>query len=105
MAVISVPHNEPMIVARWAFRALLERLATEVEAEADDYAVREAIALDGLHFELLDNDQAVRLAIRLAKVADELRLELLRTPSDDDRDRQFAEVLAVLEMHLHDIYE
>jgi hypothetical protein len=105
MAVISMPYNEPMVLAGWAFRTLLERLATEVEAEADDYAVREAMAVHGLHFELLDGDQAVRLAVRLAKVADELRLELSRTPSDDDRDRQFAEFLAVLEMQLHDIYE
>jgi hypothetical protein len=105
MAVIAIPHNEPTILARWAFRALLRRLATEVDGEADHYAVREAIAVDGLHFDLLDGDQAARLAERLAKVADELRLELLRTPSDDDRDRQFAEILAVLEMQLHDIYE
>jgi hypothetical protein len=105
MAVIVVPHNEPKIVARWAFRTLLERLASELEDEGDRYAVRQAIALDGLHFARLDGDRAVRLAVRLAKVADELRLELSRTPSDDDRDRQFAEFLAVLEMQLHDIYE
>jgi hypothetical protein len=105
MAVIVVPHYEPMKLARWAYRGLLGRLADATEDEADNYTVRQAIYLDGLHFDLLDRDQAVRLAERLARIADELRLELLRTPSDDPRDLQFAEALAELEMRLHDIYE
>jgi hypothetical protein len=105
MAVIAVPNYEPVVVARWAFRQLLERLAAEVDVEGDAYAVEQAMALDGLHFELLDADQANRLARRLAKVADELRLELLRAPGDDQRDREFTEVLADLEMRLHDVYE
>jgi hypothetical protein len=106
MAVIVVPHYEPIKLSRWAYRGLLERLAAATEDEADDHTVRQAIALDGLNFDLLDDrDQAARLAERLAKVADELRLELLRTPSGDDRDLEFAEVLAQLEMQLHDVYE
>jgi hypothetical protein len=106
MAVIVVPHYEPIKLARWADRGLLERLAAATDNEADNYIVRQAIALDGLHFDLLDGrDQAIRLAERLARVADELRPELLRTPSDDPRDRGFAEVLAELEMRLHDLCE
>ena len=106
MAVIVVPHYEPIKLARWAYRGLLERLADATDDEADNYIVRQAIALDGLNFDLLDSrDQAARLAERLARIADELRLELLRTPSDDPRDLQFAEALAELEMRLHDIYE
>jgi hypothetical protein len=105
MAVIVVPHYEPTKLARWAYRSLLERLAAVTDDAADNYTVRQAIALDGLNFDLLDRDQAVRLAQRLARIADELRLELLRTPSDDPRDLGFAEVLAELEMRLHDVYE
>jgi hypothetical protein len=106
MAVIVVPHYEPIKLSRWAYRGLLERLAAEVEDEGDDYIVRQAMALDGLNFDLLDDhDQAVRLAERLAKVADELRLELLRTPNGDDRDLEFAELLGELEMRLHDLFE
>ncbi|HTF59261.1 MAG TPA: hypothetical protein VK713_05040 [Actinomycetes bacterium] len=105
MAVIVIPNNEPTTLSRWAYRTLLERLAAATDDEADNYAVRQAIALDGLHFDLLDRDQAVRLAERLARIADELRLELLRTPSGDDRDLEFAEVLATIEMRLHDLYE
>jgi hypothetical protein len=105
MAVIVVPHYEPIKLARWAYRGLLERLAAATEDEGDNYTVRQAIALDGLNFDLLDRDQAVRLAGRLARIADELRLELLRTPSDDPRDLGFAEALAQLEMRLHDLYE
>jgi hypothetical protein len=80
VAVIAVPYYEPVILARWAFRAPLERLAAEAD-ERDRYAVREALAVDGLHFDLLDTDQAARLAQRLAKVADDLRFDLQRTPS------------------------
>jgi hypothetical protein len=105
VAVIVVPHYEPTKLSRWAYRSLLERLADATNDEADNYTVRQAIALDGLHFDLLDREQAVRLAERLATIADELRLELLRTPSGDDRDLEFAEILARLEMQLHDLYE
>lgn len=78
MAVIAVPY-EPVILARWAFRAPLERLAAEAD-ERDRYAVREALAVDGLHFDLLDTDQATRLAQRLAKVADDLRASTCSLP-------------------------
>lgn len=105
MAVIALPNYEPTILSRWAYRSLLERLADDTENEDDANAVRQAIALDGLHLDLLDRDQAVRLAERLARVADELRLELLRTPSDDPRDLEFAEALGELEMRLHDLFE
>jgi hypothetical protein len=105
MAVIVVPHYEPIKLARWAYRSLLERLAAATNDKADNHTIRQAIALDGLNFDLLDRDQAVRLAKRLARVADELRLELLRMPTGDPRDLGFAEVLAQLEMQLHDLYE
>jgi hypothetical protein len=106
MAVIVVPHYEPIKLARWAYRGLLERLADATDDEGDYYIVRQAIALDGLNFDLLDDhNQAARLAERLARVADELRLELLHTPSDDPRDLGFAEALAQLEMRLHDLYD
>ncbi len=105
MAVIALPNYEPTILSRWAYRALLGRLADDTENEDDANTVRQAIALDGLHLDLLDRDQAVRLAGRLARVADELRLELLRTPSDDPRDLEFAEALGELEMWLHDLFE
>ena len=105
MAVIVVPYYEPLKLARWAYRSLLERLAAATDDAGDHYVVRQAIALDGLNLDLLDRVLAVRLAERLARVADELRLELLRTPSDDPRDLGFAEALAELEMRLHDLYE
>jgi hypothetical protein len=106
MAVIVVPHYEPIKLARWAYRGLLERLADATDDEADNYIVHQAIALDGLHLDLLDSrGQVARLAERLARIADELRLELLRTPSDDPRDLGFVQALAQLEMRLHDLYE
>jgi hypothetical protein len=54
---------------------------------------------------LADPGHVAPLAERLARIADELRLELLRASSNDPRDLGLAEVLAQLEMRLHDLYE
>jgi hypothetical protein len=105
MAVISLPYSEPRILARWAFRSLLERLLSQLDNDADAATVRRSLALDGLHFELLPQDQSARLARELGRVADDLRLELLRHSKRDARDEEFAEYLSVLEMSLHDLYE
>ncbi|MGH8990642.1 MAG: hypothetical protein ACRDZ7_03850 [Acidimicrobiia bacterium] len=105
MAVISLPNTEPRIIARWAFRSLLDRLLPELDNDADRATVRGALALDGLHFELLPEDQSSRLARELGRVADDLRLELVRGSRVDPRDEEFAEYLAILEMSLHDLYE
>jgi hypothetical protein len=37
--------------------------------------------------------------------ADQLRVEHLAADEGDPRDAEFADALAVLEMHLHDVYE
>jgi hypothetical protein len=104
MAVISVPHNSPWVVARWAFRMLLERAARRLENEGDKDALQQAVALDGWHFDLLEADQRKRLAWAIAAAADELRLDL-QTASADPRDLELVEMLANLEMLLHDLYE
>lgn len=83
----------------------MERAATELESAADVYLIHQSIALDGLSFGLLDDDQARRVARVLARVSDELRVDLINAPSDDPRDAEFAEYLSVLEMLLHDVFE
>ncbi len=105
MAVVSVPHNDPWIVARWAFRRLLERAASGLSQEEDKYQLEQAIALDGLHFDLLEGSQAQRLAQAMGVAADELREELQQMEHGDARDAEFAEALAVLEMRLHDVHQ
>jgi hypothetical protein len=105
MAVVAIPHNPPWVVARWAFREVLERLEVSLELEQDKYLVRQAIALDGLIFDLLEEETASRLARRLAIVADELRSDVLERGSEDPRDPEFAEYLSELGMRLHDIFE
>ena len=71
----------------------------------DVEALIRAEALDGLHFDLLEPDQRVRLAKTVARAADGLRLSLSSSDSDDPRDAEFAEYLSVLEMRLHDLFE
>jgi hypothetical protein len=103
--MISLPNADPRIIARWAFRSLLERLLPVLDNDADAATVRGALALDGLHFELLPQSQSTRLARELGRVADDLRLELVRGPKHEPRDQEFAEYLAILEMSLHDLHE
>lgn len=104
MAVVTIPFNDPWVVARWAFRMLAERTAVRV-SEHDKATLDQAIALDGLHFDLLEPDQARRLALAMQLASDELRFELLTVDQPDPRDGEFAEALAVLEMRLHDVRE
>jgi hypothetical protein len=105
MAVITVPRSEPWVVARWAFRTLLERVRAEVPGEADQYAIDQAIALDGLHLDLKPSDQAVRLANALTAVTGELRTELAQRPGDDERDQELVAYLAKLEADVRRAYE
>jgi hypothetical protein len=66
MAVITVARSEPWVVARWAFRPLLERMRAELPGEADRYAVDQ-----GLHLHLEPSDQEIRLADALRVAAGE----------------------------------
>ncbi len=83
----------------------MDRANSELDEPEDVYAIRQAVALDGLSFSLLDGDQAKRIAQVLARAADKPRWDLEAADNKDQRDAEFAEYLAVLEMRLHDVYE
>lgn len=102
MAVVSIPGNEPWIVARWAFRQLLESSADELAAAADRQELEQAVALDGLLYDLLPADQAGRIAVAMTSAAESLRSDLLQHESSDPRDAEFAEMLLDLIAHLAD---
>ncbi len=103
MAVVSIPHCEPWIVARWVFSELMRRLAEDADTPEDRETALAAEALDGLHFHLLDDNQRGRLARRLSLVADHYRFEV---SADDPKDqRGLSEALATLEMRLHDLFD
>ena len=104
MAVVFVPHHEPWIVSRSSFRLLMKEAEADLEDLADVEVLRQAVALDGLHFDHLERDQAVRVARSLAKTADSLRMRL-RSQWKEERELEFAEYLARLEALLHDIFE
>lgn len=96
-----MPQYEPWIVNRWAFRTLAERAETFVSDPDDEYKLKQAVALDGLHFDLLPADQCARLALAVERAADELRAEFrLR---DTPRDRDFADRLDTLRLSLSDL--
>ncbi|MBN2176098.1 MAG: hypothetical protein JW722_00395 [Demequinaceae bacterium] len=105
MAVVSVPGSEPWVVARWAFRLLADSASPLLTDAADKYILEQAVALDGLLFDLLDAEQAQRLASALESAATDLRLRLITGPQTDPRDAEFADVLAVLVTSLHDMTE
>lgn len=106
MAVVAIPYNDPWIVARWAFKRLLDRTSARLDADEDKELLMQAQALDGLHFDALGVLQARRIAVAMGTSADELRLELSGEGGlVDSRDAEFVDALDVLSMRLHDLYE
>lgn len=101
MAVVQVPNYEPWIVARWAFRALAERAVAQADTPEDVAQIRQFVALDGLHFSLMEADQRTRIAIAAATAADELRAQY--RDAGDSRDREFSEALGELRLRLADL--
>ena len=102
MAAISVPPHEPWVVARWAFRCLLDR-TVRVVSDDDKDVLERAKALDGLHFDLLHKEEARRISGAMMTAADELQQELSDTDLTDPRDEEFAEALLVLRVLLRDV--
>lgn len=94
MAVLDVPFHSPWFFSRWAFAILLVRSMERVEGNLDDaYELRQAIALDGLHFELLEPAMGARLAQVVGAAAAELHEEFRVKEDADQRDREFADLL------------
>lgn len=105
MAVVAVPYYEPWIVARWAFDLLMSRLLDSCTVDDDREVVQRAVALDGLHFDLLAYEQRARLAESLAAAADQLRFDLEEGRTEVPDREGLVVALASLEMRLHDLYE
>jgi hypothetical protein len=101
VAVVDVPHYEPWLVNRWAFRTLAERAETFAVGPDDRYTLRQAVAVEGLHFDLLPPDQCARLALAVERAADELHAELRSRTTP--RDQDFADRLDTLRLSLSDL--
>jgi hypothetical protein len=70
MAVVSLLNGFDWLVARWVYRALLAEAARDFEEDSDfQYAVNQAIALDGLHLDLEEPQTAQRLLSALSSAA------------------------------------
>jgi hypothetical protein len=93
--VINIPQSEPWFAAGWAFRKVLERAMLVSGDSEGQQVLKQAIALNGLHFGFLSNDQALRLARILIIAANELRLELI-AEKVEPRDQQLADSLITL---------
>jgi hypothetical protein len=104
MAAIKVSDDDLWIVARWALATLAERALEATEEGSDANALRQAMALDNLNFELLEPDQAARLAGIVGKAAASLRDELRTKDAGDPRDRELADVLDEIEASLRRAY-
>jgi hypothetical protein len=101
VASVSIPNYEPWIVSRWAFRTLAERAQSFVSDPNDIYKLQQAVALDGLHFDLVPADQCVRLERAVDQAADGLRDEF--RDRSDQRDLEFADLLDVLRLRRSDL--
>jgi len=101
VAVLEVPLHDPWFFPRWEFAILLERSMKWVEGNPDDtYKLRQAIALDGLHFELLEPGEGARLAPAIGAAAAELHEEFRAKKNPDQRDRAFTATLAEITLVL-----
>lgn len=103
MGVIRLKYHDSWKVSRRAFRWLLDRvLEMDLPAE-DDFALTQAIALDGLLLDRLPKTQRKRLAEALTIAAGGLSKEV----SDgslgyDDSDGFFVDKLEQLQLMLHE---
>ena len=74
MPAITFSNDEDSwVVARWVFCGYLEHVHGEISYDSDlAQIVEEAMALDGLHFSLIERNIAERLAPVLLRVANEV---------------------------------
>jgi hypothetical protein len=100
--VIVIPGHEPWSAAGWAFRLVLERAMSLLSDPTDIQELENALVFQGLHFKRIPDDQALRLARTLFKVATDLQPELLA--KNDSRDQSLAESLVALKSQLSDVY-
>jgi hypothetical protein len=82
-------------------RALMERAVELAETDEDRAALNEAVALDGLHFDLLPPEQTLRLARTVQRAADQLGPEVRL--GAEERDREFALRLGDLSLWLTEL--
>ena len=86
------------MMARWAFRALIRRAVARSDSRADVDVLRQAEALDGLHFDLLPPSQVRAVAAAVRAAADDLAPEM--AGGAEARDREFAALLTDLSVAL-----
>src|SRR3954466_2114368 len=88
--------DENWFVAGYEFRELLGRTKEKLDRADDLWKVDQAGALHGLHFDLLDDGQAKRLAEALGRAAAELRSEMTQREPRDEREARFRDHLPEL---------
>ena len=106
MAVINLPNADPWFVNRYGARLLHERAIDLSEGNDSDVLVfTRALALDGLHFSLLDADQARRVARTLHAACRSISTDLAAEPSDDAYYQSLIAALDDLATTLEDQFE
>ncbi len=101
---IAFSDDSVWMVSNHSYRRLITRVADELDDPDDTSKVTRAIYMQGLNFDKMPREQALRIAPVMGRVADELRWEIEVSPRNV-RDAEFAQALAELEMLLHDVYE
>jgi hypothetical protein len=74
--VVGFRHEEPWFVSSRAFDRLAEKALADLTRREDRYAIEQAIGLSGLHLDLIDDAQAVRLMDVLVGASRAARREL-----------------------------
>jgi hypothetical protein len=103
MPSISIPRQDPWVVARWAFRELLDRTAAHLADEPLRKKLVAAEALDGLHLDLLDASDQLDMARALMAGCRELIADLTTRPLEP-LDASYVAALKRLEEQLDEAF-
>ncbi len=85
---------------RWALEELVDEAKPHLAGPDDVWALDQAVALDGLHLDLIEPDRAWRLAVVLEGASGRLARRVTERDSADTLDRSFVLSLAKLQLRL-----
>jgi hypothetical protein len=83
-------------VAGYEFRQVLGRAREKVARADDRWRLEQAEALQGLHFDLMQEEQAKRLAAAVGQAAEDLHAEISAGEPRDAREAGFRDLLSGL---------
>jgi len=99
MAVVTFADEDIWLVARWAYKKLFSDILDKFSVKPDiQYTFEQAVALDGLHFDLLEDNRNEILYMMKATIIESIedKTELYRKNLDEKGYKIYREALPEL---------